>query len=135
MNLGKEKAESTSMTTRMRTLGLIVSGALAIALVVYTLNFCIPFSLTYVKRAMAHHLRNDVKEWQMLSSPPSYGHTNQTCACYLWRTNLVAGSSSVSTVMRLDSSLFRIRGYLVATSNREVFWVGRDGRIEAISPK
>ena len=123
------------MTTRMRTLGLIVSGALVLALGVYALNSCIPFSLTYVKRVEAHRLRNDVKEWQMLSMPESYGRTNQTGASYLWRTNLVAANASISTVMRLDSSLFRNRGYLVATSNREVFWVGRDGRAEAISPK
>jgi hypothetical protein len=119
----------------MQTLGLIASGALVLALGVYTLNSCIPFSLTYVKRAKAQHLRDDVKEWQMLSSPGSYGHTNQTDASYLWRTNLVAANASISTVMRLDSSLFRNRGYLVATTNREVFWVGRDGRAEAMSPK
>lgn len=119
----------------MRALALIVSGALVLGLGVFVLNSCIPFSLTYVKRAQAHHLWNDVKEWQMLSRPESYGHTSQTHACYLWRTNLVAAGTSVSTVMRLDSSLFRNRGYLVATSNREVFWVGRDGRAELISPK
>jgi len=121
------------MTTRMRTLGLITFGALVLALGAYTLNCCIPFSLTYVKRVKAHHLRNHVKEWQMLSSPESYGHTNQTEATYLWRTNLVAANTSILTVMRLDSSLFRNRGYLVATTNREVFWVGRDGRAEAMS--
>jgi len=134
------------MTARMRTLVLIASGALVLALGVYTLNSCIPFSLAYVKRAKAQHLRDDVKEWQMLSSPESFGRTNQTDTSYLWRTNqtdtsylwrtnLVAADVSISTVMRLDSSLFRNRGYLVATSNREVIWVGRDGRAEAMSPK
>ncbi|HQI32429.1 MAG: hypothetical protein GYA76_08785 [Verrucomicrobia bacterium] len=119
----------------MRTLVLIASGALVLALGVYTLNSCIPFSLAYVKRAKAQHLRDDVKEWQMLSSPESFGRTNQTDTSYLWRTNMVAADVSISTVMRLDSSLFRNRGYLVATSNREVIWVGRDGRAEAMSPK
>ncbi len=123
------------MTARMRTLVLIASGALVLALGVYTLNSCIPFSLAYVKRAKAQHLRDDVKEWQMLSSPESFGRTNQTDTSYLWRTNMVAADVSISTVMRLDSSLFRNRGYLVATSNREVIWVGRDGRAEAMSPK
>lgn len=123
------------MTARMRTLVLIASGALVLALGVYTLNSCIPFSLAYLKRAKAQHLRDDVKEWQMLSSPESFGRTNQTDTSYLWRTNMVAADVSISTVMRLDSSLFRNRGYLVATSNREVIWVGRDGRAEAMSPK
>lgn len=123
------------MTTRMQTLALTVSGALVLGLGVCALNTRIPFGLTYVKRVMAHHLQNDVKEWEMLSRPESYGHTNSTEVSYLWRTNLGTANGSVSTVMRLDSPLFRDRGYLVATTNQEVFWVGRDGRVEAMSPK
>ena len=123
------------MMTRIQSVVVIASGALVLVLGAYTLNCCVPFSLAYVKRVKAQHLRDDVKEWEMLSRPESYGHTNHTDACYLWQTNLVAGDAAVSTVMRLDSSLFRNRGYLVATSNREVFWVGRDGRVEAMLPK
>lgn len=92
----------------------------------------LPGNLTYMKRAKGHHLSNDVKEWEMLSRPQNYGHTNLTHEDYLWRTNLVVGSNVITTVMRLDSSLFSNRGYLVADSNRVVFWVRRDGRAEAL---
>jgi len=121
--------------TQLRTPVLVVSVAALLAFCAYAVNWLVPFNLTYTKRVKASYLRNEVKEWKMLGEPKSYGHTNETVVSYVWRTNLNVGSGSVSTVMRLDSALFRDRGYLVATSNREVFWVGRDGRAEPMSPK
>mgnify|MGYP000879885226 CR=1 FL=1 len=123
------------MMTQLRTPVLVVSVAALLAFCAYAVNWLVPFNLTYTKRVKASYLRNEVKEWKMLGEPKSYGHTNETVVSYVWRTNLNVGSGSVSTVMRLDSALFRDRGYLVATSNREVFWVGRDGRAEPMSPK
>jgi hypothetical protein len=105
------------VTTPMRNAVLGVSVALIAVFSLYALNSCIPFNLTYVKRAKAQHLRDNVKEWEMQSRSESYGHTNQTDASYLWRTNLVSGNTPVSTVMR------------------EVFWVGRDGLAQAMTPK
>lgn len=69
----------------------------------------------------------------MQSRTDSYGHTNQTDASYIWRTNLVTAGGTIATVMRLDSSLFKNRGYLVATTNRDVFWVDRDGYAHAMT--
>lgn len=119
----------------MRTVGRIALGVVVLALSVYGLNCCIPFNFRYVKNVEAYHLRTSVKDWQMRSMPECYAYTSQLSATYIWRTNLGVGNTSVPTVMRLDSALFRNRGYLVATSNREVFWVGRDGRAEALSTK
>jgi len=123
------------MSTRMRTLGRIALGAVVLALGVCVLNCCIPFNFRYVQNVEAHHLRTSVREWQLRSMPESYARTSQIDTTYIWRTNLVVGNTSVWTLMRLDSSLFRNRGYLVATSNGEVFWVGRDGRAKALSAK
>ena len=112
-----------------------VYGILLVALCAYALNSCIPFNLAYMKRVKASHLRNDVKEWRMLGEPKSYGHTNETDVSYLWRTNVTVGGALVSTVIRLDSSLLRGRGYLVATEKQEIFWVGLDGRAEPLDGK
>lgn len=119
----------------MRKALLGASVVLLVAIGLYALNYCIPFNLTYVKQVKAQHLRDDVKEWKMLGEPASYGHTNETVTSYVWRTNIVVGSAPVPAVMRLESSLFRGRGYLVATEKQEVFWVEPDGHAEPLDGK
>jgi len=119
--------------TQLRTPVLVISAAALVAFCAYALNSLVPFNLAYTKRVKASYLRNEVKEWQMLGEPKFYGHTNETLASYVWRTNLIVQSAPVSTVMRLDSTLFRDRGYLVATTNQEVLWVSRKGCAEPLS--
>ena len=124
------------MKTTGRTSIWLMGGAIGLTLlIIYGLNSVLPFNLKYVKQVKSQLLRDNVKEWDIQSKPEFYGRTNQTDASYMWRTNLIVGDSTVMIVMRLDSFLFREKGYLVATTNREVFWVDRNGGVQPMKSK
>ena len=119
----------------MKHVILIVSGIGIVALCLWGCNSFIPFSLADTKVFEAHHLRDNVKDWEMRLKPESYGYTNNLHASYIYRTNIIFGSNVYTSIMRLDSSNFRNRGYLLATENQEVFWVGADGRVEELKSR
>jgi hypothetical protein len=119
----------------VRHLLIATSTVLALILGAFLLNWAIPFNLQYSKKVKAQRLRDNVKEWQLRAKPEMYGYTNETEICYVWRTNLLVRETTVSIIMRLDSCFFHGRGSLLATEKQEVFWVGRNGTVEALRDK
>ncbi len=114
---------------------LVLSLVVLVVLCLAALNFRIPFGLEDMKYVESYHLRNSVKELQLRAKPELYGYTNKVEAIYLYRTNIVLGSNVYSSIMRLDSPNFRKKGYLLATENQSVFWVGVDGGVEELKVK
>ena len=114
---------------------LIVLGIGALALGLWGLYSLIPFNITHDFSVQAYHLRNSVKDWEMRSKPEIYGHSNSYQAYYHYKTNIVLGSNVFSSVMRLDCSGFRNRGYLLATENQRVFWVGVNRDVQELKPQ
>jgi uncharacterized lipoprotein YehR (DUF1307 family) len=53
---------------------------------------------------------------------------------FLYQTNIVVNGISYETVLRYDSVEFNGKGYLVATRNGSVIWVGSDGKSEITYP-
>jgi hypothetical protein len=80
----------------------------------------------------AGDLSREVKAWKMESRPEAYGFTNALQACYIYRTNIVFRSSVYHSIMRLDSSLFRSKGYLLATDQQELFWIESSGPVQKL---
>jgi len=119
----------------MKRIILIASSVVLIALCLVILNICIPFGLEDMKYVESYHLRNSVKELQLRSKQELYSYTNKLETVYIYTTNIVFGSNVYSSIMRLDSPTFRNKGYLLATENREVFWVGTDGRLKELKLK
>src|SRR5438128_577845 len=62
----------------------------------------------------------------------SFNYNNATDRCRVFLTNFVVDTANYTGVMRLDSSPFRSRGYLLATEEQVVFWVGAKGKIQRL---
>jgi hypothetical protein len=120
--------------SRLRWRVLLFAGAaFALCASLWACNLAIPFNLADTKVWGAHHLRDDVKDWSLMGRPQFYGRTNSSALCYLARSNIVCGAHAYTSVMRLDSDLFRGRGYLVATEDQKVFWIDGKGRAEMLN--
>ena len=111
---------------------LIGSGIGVIALCLWGLDL---FFLADTKILESYHLRSDVKEWDLRSKPEGYGYTNSFDSTCIYRTNIVVSSNVFSSVLRHDCVNFRNKGYLLATENRDIFWVGANGHVEKIEAK
>jgi hypothetical protein len=82
----------------------------------------LPYSLSDFKRIEAINLRAQIRSWQKLEKPASYGYTKSYRRCYVTSTNIYSGTNRIQGVMVLESSHFQHRGCLVATDSGEVYW-------------
>lgn len=116
----------------MKKLILILSLVVVTVLLLTVVSYYIPFGFEDMKYVESYHLRNCVMDYQLQSKPELYNYTNRMEAVYLFKTNIVIGSNVYPSIMRLDSLNFRNSGYLLATTNRKVYWIGVNGRSEEL---
>jgi len=110
----------------IKTILAVLSALVLFGLILYRVQK-LPFSLTQVKSSRAAHLRNDVQEWLLRGKPEIYEHSNSTDHCFLFVRGITNAGVAYSTIIRLDSTLFQKRGFLVTTDKKLVFWVERRG--------
>ena len=84
-----------------------------------------PYSRPHFRQIHAIKLHNDVKNWQLLHKPATYGRTNGHNRVYLTSTDVSDGTNTFRGVMSYEDGTLGSE-VLIATEDGQVFCRKRD---------
>jgi hypothetical protein len=117
----------------------VLMAAVVVAVVYAALYLLLPYSPDDFRRIHTTHLVGDIKNWQATygsnADARSLQFSRKDRSLSLYETNIVHDQTSYRTFVRFDAANFCGRGYLVATREPRIFWIGRNGKVLLMYPK
>ena len=118
----------------------VLIAAIALALIGFAVcQVKLPYGASHFQQIAASKLRGHLSAWKSSSAFPnridSLVQSGERSSIVLFRTNLSYQGRAYQSVLRLDSKNFRAEGFLVGTTNAEVFWVSKQGEVKLVEPR
>lgn len=98
----------------------------------------LPYGKVHLRNTETFILRGHLSVWKSSSAFP--GNIESLVAgehskMGPFRTNFLYEGRAYSSIIRLDSGKLRGDGFLLGTTNAEVFWVSRNGTVRLMQPQ
>jgi hypothetical protein len=116
-----------------RVLVIFFVGSFVLMLI---LDKVLPYGFEHFRQRGAMELKSIVSSWKKSGEGTdellSHEKTNNDRHIFLHTTDFQANGTAYTSIIRFEAGTLRGKGFLVATTNAEVFWVSKKGKIERL---
>ena len=100
---------------------------------IFGLDLVLPYSFTHQRQIAAIALASSVRAQR--GEYPTLYKTNPHSVIFPFHTNFQVRSVTFQTVIALQDSKFRNRGFMASTTNAEILWIDQNHRAQLLDLK